>query len=220
MNKLSEVTNLTTSAVDRKTGKLIYTEERKQADRPDGPGVWRFVYKNLAGETIVRRIVNFEHSALKPAFRLDDLRNGYAEGAEIEGDKIKVFTGGSLNDPFEEKLLDVPEPAIIDAGFNFFVEQNWDRLMNGEVLPFNFVAPSQLDYVKLRVYRSGTTTHKGRPVVELNMDIDNFFLRLFVEAIHLKYDEETKLLVVYNGISNIYDDNGKSHKVRMEFNYQ
>ncbi len=213
------VTYLTTSALDQKTGRLIYTEEREQFDQPDRPGTWNFTYKNAEGKTIVRRNVNFENNTLKPSFRLDDLRNGYSEGAEPVGNKIKVFTGGSADDPYEEKLLLVPEPAVVDAGFNYFVEQNWNSLMKGDVLVFNFVAPSHLGYYKFRVYKERETTYRQQQAVVLKMGIDNFFLRIFVDAIHLTYDKTTKKLVVYNGISNIYDDKGKSHKVRMEFSY-
>jgi hypothetical protein len=198
---------------------LIYTEERQQFDQPDRPGTWNFTYRSAEGKTIVRRNVNFENNALKPNFRLDDLRNGYSEGAELIGSKIKVFTGGTAEEPYKEKLLMVPEPAVVDAGFNYFIEQNWDSLMKGNVLSFNFVAPSQLDYFKFRVYKARETPYQQQQAVVLKMDIDNFFLRIFVDAIQLTYDKTTKKLVVYNGISNIYDDKGKSHKVRMEFSY-
>lgn len=219
LNKNSNVTNLVTNAFDRNTRVLLYTEERKQSDKLDRPGVWNFTYKNIQGETIVKRYVNFERDPIKPDFRLDDLRTGYAEGAEVTGSMIRVFTGGSPDDPYQEKMLSVPEPAIIDAGFNFFVEKNWEKLMKGDVLTFNFVAPSQLDYFSFRVYKKRDLDHQSRTAVMLHMDIDNFFLRLFVEAIHLTYDKESRKLVVYDGISNIYDDDGKSHKVRMEFTY-
>jgi hypothetical protein len=213
-------TDLRTDAFDRKTGNRLYTEVRNQADYPDRPGVWYFTYSDELGKTIVQRSVNFEKDMIKPDFRLNDLRNGYSEGAEVIASGIRVFSGGSPDEPLEQKLLLVPEPAVIDAGFNFFVEKNWDRLMNGEVLSFNFVAPSQLDYFSLRVYKKHETTWRGKPAVVMNMDVDNFLIRLFVEAIHMTYDKSSRKLVVYDGISNIYDAEGKSHKVRMEFNYK
>lgn len=212
-------TLLTTPALDQKTGRLIYVEERRQFDAPGRLGKWDFTYRNASGETIVRRHVNFEMSTLKPSFRLDDLRTGYAEGAELVGDRIKVFMGGSAGDPYREKLLQVPEPAVVDAGFNAYVERHWDALMKGDVLHFNFVAPSQLDYFKFRVYKARDTTHRQKQAVVLKMDIDHALLRLFVDAIQLTYDRGTRQLLVYHGISNIYDDKGKTHKVRMEFSY-
>lgn len=213
------VTFLTTPAFDQKTGRLIYVEERKQFDQPGRLGTWHFTYTNAAGKTIVRRQVNFEQNRLKPSFRLDDLRNGYAEGAELVGDRIKVFMGGTADDPYRERLLKVPEPAVVDAGFDAFVEQHWHSLLAGDVLHFNFVAPSQLDYFKFRVYRARETTHQQKQAVVLKMDIDHALLSLFVDPIQLTYDKATRKLLVYNGISNIYDDRGKTHKVRMEFSY-
>lgn len=217
--KIPHVTVLTTSAVDQKTGRLVYVEERRQFDQPGRLGTWQFTYTNAAGKTIVRREVNFEKNRLKPSFRLDDLRNGYAEGAELVGDKIKVFMGGTADTPYREKLLRVPEPAVVDAGFDSFVEQHWDALLAGDVLHFNFVAPSQLDYFKFRVYRVRDTTPAKAQTVVLKMDIDHALLRLFVDPIQLTYDQTTRKLLLYHGISNIYDDQGKTHKVRMAFSY-
>nr|HNH29964.1 hypothetical protein [bacterium] len=113
----------------------------------------------------------------------------------------------------------VPEPAVIDAGFHFFIEQHWSALLNGETKTFYFVAPSQLDYFSFRVYKSGETQNGGRTAYQLTMDIDNFLLRLFVDPIRLTYDPESRKLIGYEGISNIYNDEGKAHHVRMEFVY-
>lgn len=214
------LSNLRTDAFDRKTGVRLYTEARKQTDYPDRPGIWHFTYTDELGKTIVQRSVNFEKDMIKPDFKLSDLRNGYSEGAEVNASGIRVFSGGSPDEPLEHKLLIVPEPTVIDAGFNFFIEKNWDRLMNGEVLSFNFVAPSQLDYFSLRVYKKHETTFRGKPAVVMNMDVDNFLIRFFVEAIHMTYDTSSRKLLLYDGISNIYDAEGKSHMVRMEFNYK
>ncbi|MBM3908344.1 MAG: hypothetical protein FJ363_09770 [Gemmatimonadetes bacterium] len=213
------VTSLTTSAYDLATRKLVYVEERKQLDAPDRLGTWHFTYRDVEGKTIVRRQVEFEKSTLTPSFRIEDLRSGYAEGAELVGDRIKVFNGGAADKPYREKLLKVPEPAVVDAGFNFFVERNWNALMKGEVLTFNFVAPSQLDYFKFRVYKVRETRQRQQPAVVLKMDIDQAFLRLFVDPIQLTYDTATKRLLTYQGISNVWDTQGKTHKVRMEFEY-
>jgi hypothetical protein len=212
------VTILTTSAVDVGTRKPVYIEERKQLDAPDRLGTWHFTYRDVEGKTIVQRQVDFAKSTVKPSFRLEDLRNGYAEGAELVGDKIRVFAGGSADKPYRERLLKVPEPAVVDAGFNFFVEKHWDALMKGEVLTFNFVAPSQLDYFRFRVSKSRDITHAQRQAVFLKMEVDQPFLRLFVDPIQLTYDKATRKLLVYDGISNISDGKGKTHRVRMEFN--
>lgn len=210
---------LKTLAWDNKSGALLYTEERKQFDFDGKPGRWEFNYQNPTGQIVVQRSVNFQQDRLKPSFILRDLRNGYSEGAETIGNKIKVFSGGSPDDPYQEKTIRVPEPAVIDAGFHFFIEQHWSALLNGETKMFYFVAPSQLDYFSFRVYKSGETQNGGRTAYQLTMDIDNFLLRLFVDPIRLTYDPESRKLIGYEGISNIYNDEGKAHHVRMEFVY-
>jgi hypothetical protein len=208
---------ITTGAYDKQSGAPIYTEIREQSDGPNGPGQWNFTYRDNTGNIIVRRTVDFSRDRIRPSFTLVDSRNGYREGAERIGDRIRVYSGGSADDPYQEAYLLVPEPAVVDAGFHFFVEQHFDRLMTGEKMKFYFVAPSQLDYYSFRVYKDRSVTHQGRPAVLFKMDIDNFFLRLFVDPIRLTYDQETRQLRVYEGISNIYNEQGKSYKVKMVF---
>lgn len=208
---------LTTEAYSIQNGLPLYTEVRVQNDLPTRPGNWSFTYRDRVGNVIVRRDVDFSSDPIRPRFTLVDMRNGYREGAERVGDRIRVFSGGSEDDPYREAYLTVPEPAVVDAGFHFFIEQNFDRIQSGEKVKFHFVAPSQLDYFSFRVYKDRNVTYQGRPAVLLKMDIDHFFLRLFVDPIRLTYDLETRQLRVYEGISNIYNEQGKSYKVKMEF---
>ena len=213
----TSIVTLTTNAFDITKGILLYTEIRMQMDRNGIPGEWNFEYRDQNGILIVTRNVNFTANALRPSFELKDLRNGYLEGAEVVPNGIRVYSGGSADDPFREKTLQVPEPAIVDAGFNYYIAQHFNRLIQGEKLTFNFVAPSQLDYFGFRMYMDKQMQYKGRSAVLIKMDIDNFFLRLFVDPIKLIYDTQTRSLVMYEGISNIYNEEGKSYKVRMEF---
>lgn len=208
---------LTTGAYDLKKGSPVYTEQREQSDLGEKPGVWKFTYTDVTGKVIVRREVDFSYDRIRPTFSLVDARNGYREGAEVRGNRIRVYSGGSPDDPYRETWLDVPEPVVVDAGFHFFVEQHFDKLLSGEKMKFHFVAPSQLDYFSFRVYKDKSLTYGGRPAVLMKMDIDNVFLRLFVDPIQLIYDVETRKLRLYQGISNIYNEEGKSYKVKMEF---
>lgn len=211
---------LDTPAYDLKTGRLIYTEERYQEDQDNRPQLWRFVYKDPTRQTIVTRNVRFTKSRIKPDYRLEDKRDGYLEGAELNGKQIKVFARRKAGEAIKEKYLEVPEPAVVDAGFNFYILENWERLISGEMLHFNFVAPIELDYFKFRLYKDREFENAGRKNVSFNIDIDNFLLRLFVEPIRVTYDVETRRLMVYEGLSNINNEQGKSHRVRMVFSYQ
>lgn len=210
---------LVTEAFDLKTGRPVYTEERVQYDDGTQPGLWTFVYRNEDGHAIVSRQVDFRKDALKPDFVLEDSRDGYLEGSETTREGIRVYARRRAGDAIREKLLSVPEPAVVDAGFNFFIEENWVRLQSGKKLYFNFVAPIEQDYFGFRLYRVGNTQVGGISAAVFHVDIDNFLLRLLVDPIVLTYNESTRQLLMYEGISNINNDKGKSHRVRMIFDY-
>ncbi len=214
------VSILTTQAYDLKHGNLVYTEERRQADFPARPGQWSFTYRDAKGDVIVRRQVDFRKNPVTPDYRLEDLRDGYVEGVEATSGALRVFARRKSSEPMKETVLKVPSVAVVDAGFNFFIEQEWDRLVSGEVLKFNFVAPIEYDYFGFRVYKADNVVHNGRPAYRIHLDIDNWLFRIFVAPIRLTYDAASRRLMIYEGISNINNDEGKSHRVRMVFNYE
>ncbi len=214
---IAQERRMETSAFDKKSNRLVYVEDRIESNTGPKPITWQFTYRDDKNRTIVKRVVNFKTDILKPNFLLEDLRNGYSEGAEYVNGRLKVFRGGTAQEPFREKFIDVPEPAVVDAGFNFFVEQNWDAIQKGDIKSFHFVAPSQLDYFSFRVIKDKDIEIGGRDAVIIRLELDNFLFRIFVDPIVLVYDKNSKRLISYEGISNIYNDDGKSYVVRMNF---
>lgn len=208
---------LNTPAYDLSSNRLLYTEERRQSDANGKPGVWTFTYRDPSGKSIVSRKVDFTKNPFIPDYSLEDARDGYLEGAELKNGKVRVFARRNSADPVKEKWLTVPEPAVVDAGFNFYIESNWNRLINGETLHFNFIAPIEQDYFKFRLLKDKEWSEGKRDLVRFRLEIDNFFLRIFVKPILVTYNRTTKQLAYYEGISNINDGNGKSHRVKMVF---
>lgn len=206
-----------TPAYDVATGRLLYNEERKQFDINGKPGEWVFTYRDRSGGVIVNRKVNFKKNVYIPDYSLQDVRDGYLEGSEWKNGKVRVYARRTSADPVKEKWLTVPEPAVVDAGFNFYIESNWKKLMDGETLHFNFIAPIEQDYFKFRLLKNKEWTENGRSLVQFKLEIDNFLLRIFVKPILVTYNQATKQLAFYEGISNINDDKGKSHRVKMIF---
>ena len=51
------------------------------------------------------------------------------------------------------------------------------------------------------------------------MEIGNRLLRLLIDPIDLAYDLESRRLLVFEGISNLNNDDGKSYNARIVFEY-
>lgn len=204
-------------ALDLKKRTPLYIEEHEEQYRDGARTFLATTYRDIEGRIIARRSVDFSKSTLAPDFQTEDLRSGYLEGAERVEGGVRLYWRKTTIDPLQERIVAVPSPAVVDAGFNNFVQERWDSIMRGERLQMYFALPFTLDYYRFRLYKDEEKVINGRNVAIVRCEIDNIVLRLFVKPIVLAYDTGTRRMVSYNGISNINDEEGKSHLVRIEY---
>lgn len=210
--------NYSSIAKDLKENKLIYSEFHEEKFIGDKIEQSITQYKDLSGNLISKRIMNFSDDLAKPNFKLEDYKSGYIEGADLlSKNKVRVFTRKDFNSKLEEEIITVEEPFVIDGGLTYFFRNNWNDLMSGKTKQFNFIAPAKLDYFKFRVTNNSIVTVGGRKGMQLKLEPNSFIIRAFVDPILITYALDTKEILSYKGISNINDENGKSHLV--EINY-
>ncbi len=206
------------SAVDLRSLREVYVE-RHEEDVTNGlrTGL-RSTYVGTDGVVWATRTVDFSKNQFVPDFSFEDRRTGYVVGAEWKGaDVVRFYERDGATAPLVEKTVRIPGTAVVDAGFNNYVQQNWDALASGRKLYFNFGAPFAMDYYGFRVYKHGERQEGDRKFMVVKLDIDNFVIRLFLDPIVLTYDTEARRLVSYEGISNILDDAGDSYRVRISY---
>ena len=196
----------------------LYVEEHEERYENGERTMLITTYRDTLGKVIARRQADFSGSTLVPDFHTEDLRTGYMEGAERVAEGVRLYWRRTSDDPMQEKVIDIPSPAVVDAGFNNFVQEHWDEIKNGQTLKMYFGLPFKLDYYRFRIYQEEETSIGGRNVTIVKCEIENFVLRLFVEPIVLTYDTEARRLVSYKGISNINDESGRSYIVKIEYN--
>jgi hypothetical protein len=205
------------TATDMKLGTPLYAEEHEELYENGKRSRLTSTYRDESKNVIATRIVDFSQHTFMPNFRLENRRTGYVEGAEKVGTGLRLYVRRTANEPFEEKVIPVSQPTVVDAGFNSFVQTYWDSLMSGKKLYLNFAVPARLEDYGFRLYKEAETTIGGKSVVVVKCDIDNFFLRLLLKPIVLTYDVESKRLISYEGISNISDENGDNYFVKIAF---
>lgn len=189
-------------AMEVGTASKVYTEEHEEVMDADKHIATITNYKDPSGKIIAKRKLDFSKSFIRPDFKLEDLREGYVEGAEVTNGGIRVFKK-KKGEELKSKEIVVPEPSVVDGGFNYFVKSHWDEIMKGSVVTFNFVVPSQLDYYKFRVRKVKEGNYQGRTSITVNLEVDNFLMRAFVSPIKIMYDVQTRRILLYEGISNI-----------------
>lgn len=217
-NSETEVKNYKSYAYDMETDEFLYTEAHQEIYSEGRIQEIMSEYINPEGELLTQRILKFGSDLGKPEFRLEDPRRGYIEGAEvINTGVVRLYRRESFNDQMEEEIMQVEEPFVIDGGMTFFFRENWDLLLSGETLYFNFIIPSALDYFEFRVYKEENVTISGREGIKLKFEIASFLLRAFVDPIYLVYDLDDKRVLHYSGMSNINNSEGDSYNVKIDY---
>lgn len=210
------VKEVVSNAFDRVTGQYIYSEYHREVYR-NGKHLYSIVEYRSPTQVLARKTIDFTGSRQAPNFRLEDLRTGYVEGAARVPGGYRFFTKQGREDSMEEKVLAIPDPAVIDGGFDYFIRDNFDRLARGEKMPVNFGAANRKDFFRFNIYKAGESDSGGRRVVVFLVEANNVILKQLVEPIRLVYDVQSRRLLSFQGVSNINDDNGRNYRARIEF---
>jgi hypothetical protein len=214
-------------AYDRTSGVLLYKERHRETYAGGELIAAKVRYIDPQGRTIGSKRVDFSQDPFVPEFQLDNSRTGHVEGlTRIAADSLQVRFREHANRELLQQQISLPRDAIADAGFDRFIESQWENLIDGKTLVRNFLVPSRLEFMEWRIRRKDdvdqdaqTGDENDTDTVRFALEIDSAFLRLVVPAIVVIYDRDTRRLMRYEGLSNLRDDSGENHSVRIEFEY-
>lgn len=197
------------------SGSLIYTEHHQEWWQEGRILRDTVTYRDAQGSIIGEKHVDFRQRERAPQFILRNVRTGHSEGAKTESDRLKVSFRKSQGAPVKIDALKLPEDAIVDAGFDRFVDNNWDALMRGVTFVRPFLVPSRLQFIDFRIRRIDNGTDPETATFE--MAVDSALLRFFAPAITVVYSMRDRTLLKYDGVSNMRNDSGENLDVEIRF---
>lgn len=193
-------------------GQLRYREEHWLFNDRGTPS--RLVlYRCPSGQPFARKWVHYTGVPWAPEFVLDDARDGYQEGVRRTQDGWQVYVRQGTGTPTRTAQLPLRADAVVDAGFDAFVQARWDALSRSDGVSAAFVVPGRLGYLDLRL-KSIEGAPSGLRRFRLSL---NGWLASLAPSIELTYADESHRLDRFVGISNIRDDQGRRQRVRIEF---
>ncbi len=210
-------------------GKTLLYREHLYADDPDIDHPTRVLYLTPEGERFAEKVLDYSQSLSAPAVDFRDHRNQARIRTSSQGERnsqperIQVAFRPDDSERLRESELRYNDSLIVDAGFDAYIRQNWDELTENARLVANFLVPSRLDTVRVAL----TETDRSDCRTEQE-DIYCFevrpagFLRVvswFVDPIRVAYDQETRRLVLYDGLGNIPDEAGDNRNVLIRYEY-
>jgi hypothetical protein len=110
-------------------------------------------------------------------------------------------------------------PVVIDAGFDVFIRDNWQQLVSGNIMVFQFPLASRAQLISLRVKKSFCQYETNTDQC-FALEPSNWFFRMLASPIELGYDSTFMRLNRYRGLSNINDDEGGGLVVEIKYQYQ
>lgn len=197
------------------SGRLLYTEHHQEWWIGDRILRDTVTYRDPQGSVIGEKHVDFRAKQDAPEFLLRNIRTGHSEGARIQSKQLRVSFKKAEDSPLKSDALRLPEGAIVDAGFDRFVEKNWEALMRGDTFVRPFLVPSRLQFFDFRIRRVDDSSDPGRATFE--MVIESPLIRLFAPAIKVVYHAGHRTLLEYDGVSNMRNANGENLDVEIRF---
>ena len=153
-------------------------------------------YQDPAGKVFAVKTVDYQQSLHSPSLEVVDLRQG--QTVRVAGDS--------------------DEKVVVDAGFDHYVRMRWSELVEGETVRFPFLVVGRSKPFNMAANRAEAGACPSDRMC-FSVALDNWLLGRLLSPIHLEYDEASKRLLQFRGVSNIRDENGKSQQVRIDYRY-
>lgn len=200
----------------RTDGKVVYREKHSVEWNNDLPVSSLTIYEDPSGKPIGRLRNTYTKNLNAPEHVMDDLIHGSQHGVRYMNDKLIMFSK-SEDEKEETKKIDEEDKKLIvgGQGFHYYLVTHLEEVIKKGKLDLLFLIPGRLDaydfYLKVK--------EKTETKVTFEIEIDNWFLRLFAPKLVLEYDRNNKRLLKYRGLSNLKNDKNEMMNVEITYNY-
>ncbi len=105
----------------------------------------------------------------------------------------------------------------MDSGIHYFILNHLEDLKKGKRIYFQIGVPSRLNLIPFVIYKQQEISEKK--VLRILIEIDNIFLKFLLSPVIAEYNLLSGDLLLYQGISNLYDEYGKAYNVKIVYKY-
>ena len=130
-------------------------------------------------------------------------------------DRILIYCKETPEAGTQKKYIRRESSQIVGHGFHHFIVANLDSLIQGDIISAKLVLPAQMDQFDIRICKR--KIEDGRIIVQI--ELDNWFLRLFSPHVEAEYDLSSRRLLSYQGVSMISDASGRTVQVSISYDY-
>jgi hypothetical protein len=183
----------------------------------------RVDYVTPDGALFASKTLVYAGELFQPSFTFKDQRDNEIISAQFQGARLVVRHGMGVST--NEKTIMNNARVVVDAGFDSYIQLNWDKLLSGKSARFEFLMPTRLATLTLEAKKLKPKDSPlydaaaGAQWVYFRLAPAQKLLSLFSDAVYLAYDPNGRYLMRFQGRSNIDDDRGGPLDVRIEYEY-
>ena len=181
-------------------GKILYEDILKQEPGSSG-GKLHVSYSSPEGAILATKVVDYNCNPTTPSFRLLDNKTGKVEGVKWSFDNVE-----SYQDDQRTIIAHPNRQFIIDAGFDNAIKLNWDELIEGQSVVFDYLFARKNRFLKLRFEKSrapSIVNSDSTPTdIFFKVVPNNMILRTISSPIFVGYNQYSRELRYYIGPTN------------------
>ena len=196
-------------------GDLVFVEEHIVRYENDRIAALKTIYYDADSKKIGEQVSDFSHGPQFGSYDFNDERLRYNDGARVMSNRILIYCKETPQADIQKKYLKRESNQIVGQGFHQFILANFNALMQGDVITAKLVLPARMDQFDIRILKN--KIEAGR--LQIRIELDNWFLRLFTPRVEAEYDLDTRRLISYRGFSLIADESGKNVPVTVFYDY-
>lgn len=204
-------------ARSRDDGRLLYVESH-HVRNSGAVGETRIVmYRcSIDGPAFARKELTYGSVREEPEFIFTDARRGYVEGLRRGTQGPLVFQQDNARAPRREAKVPANAVIVSDAGFDEFVRKHWAELEAGKSVRFPFLIPSRLDYLSFKVKKHHEIKIDGTTASVIRLNLSGV-LGWFLPYIEVSYRKTDRVLMRYEGLTNIRGEDDENFVAIIEF---
>lgn len=200
-----------------KEGKVVYTEKHT-VEFQDAKVISSVTeYTDSSGKILGVLKNTYAVSINAPAHEMVDPIHKNSYGVRYEGETLVMFNKDANSKEGTEKLDkdDTKGKLVVGGqGLHYYLTTSMEDVIKKGKLDLKFLIPGRLDAYNFYLKVVKTELDK----VYFEVEIDNWFLKLFAPKLKLIYSRKIPRLIRYSGPSNI--TNAKKEMMNVEIDYK
>jgi len=207
-NKLSFIGR----AYDQISGDLLYSEEHYFLNTT----FHTVIYKEPTGKIFARKEVFYLSNAFAPDIYQVNHRNGESINIHMKDNQYLIRYQENLDKPMKTRSIRDNTGLVIDAGFNKYIQTNWQLLTANQSPSIKYLLPTRQTTIELVIER---TSCKESNQTCFLIEPSNWFFRMLSKPLVLTYDSDSRKLMTFQGKSNISDSEGNYQEVLIHYDF-